>query len=103
MPRMSSKERRRRMKTAGTFMMPCAPEVGSDWKGEWLHAYGTRRLNHSSSLLRYSLQAMATVAAPTAYSSTRSHPMIQATNSPMVTYEYVYALPAIGMIDANSA
>ena len=29
--------------------------------------------------------------------------MIHATNSPIVAYEYVYALPAIGIIDANSA
>ncbi len=40
--------------------------------------------NHSSTRLKYSLHAMATVAAPTAYSSTRSQPMIQATNSPIV-------------------
>ena len=58
---------------------------------------------YSSTLLKYSLHAMATVAAPTAYSSTRSQPMIHATSSPIVTYEYVYALPAIGMTDANSA
>ena len=29
--------------------------------------------------------------------------MIHATNSPIVTYEYVYALPAIGIMEANSA
>ena len=33
----------------------------------------------------------------------RSQPMIQATSSPIVAYEYVYALPAIGIIDAISA
>jgi hypothetical protein len=42
---------------------------------------------NSSTLLKYSLQAMATVAAPTAYSRTRSQPMIHATNSPIVAYE----------------
>src|SRR5213593_1455890 len=39
-------------------------------------------------------QPTPTVAAPAAYSSTRSQPMIQAISSPMVAYEYVYALPA---------
>ena len=29
--------------------------------------------------------------------------MIQATNSPNVAYENVYALPATGTVDANSA
>src|ERR1041384_4270958 len=38
----------------------------------------------SMTLLKYWLHEMATVAAPTAYSSTRSHPMIQAMNSPIV-------------------
>ena len=36
-----------------------------------------------------SLHAIATVAAPMAYSSTRSQPMIHAMNSPIVAYEYV--------------
>ncbi len=48
-------------------------------------------------------QPTPTVAAPAAYSSTRSHPMIQAMNSPIVAYEYVYALPATGTADAISA
>ena len=53
--------------------------------GEWHHAYGMcDGRTYSSSLLKYSLQAMPTVAAPTAYSSTRSQPMIQATSSPIV-------------------
>src|SRR3954453_12702722 len=34
-------------------------------------------------------QLTATVAAPSAYSSTRSHPIIQATSSPSVAYAYV--------------
>ncbi len=29
--------------------------------------------------------------------------MIQATSSPSVAYEYAYALPACGIIDASSA
>src|SRR4051812_13097948 len=109
MPRMSSRLSMSTMKSAGRFMMPWAmtlPWVSvSVWNGEWLHAKGTfgEPGRNSSSLLRYSLQAMETVAAPTAYSSTRSQPMIQATSSPMVAYEYVYALPAMGIIEANSA
>ncbi len=33
----------------------------------------------------------------------KSQPMIHATIWPIVAYAYVYALPAIGIIDANSA
>ena len=39
---------------------------------------GCASRSHSSTRLKYSLQAIATVAAPTAYSRTRSQPMIQA-------------------------
>src|SRR5207248_2181999 len=52
---------------------------------------------------KYPDQPVATVALPTAYSSTRSQPMIQANSSPSVAYAYVYAEPATGTIDANSA
>ena len=45
---------------------------------------------------------MLTVVAATAYSNTRSQPITHATSSPMVAYEYVYALPDTGIIDANS-
>jgi hypothetical protein len=38
-------------------------------------------------LTRWPDQPTPTVAAPAAYSSTRSHPMIQAISSPMVAYE----------------
>src|SRR2546428_11304369 len=48
-------------------------------------------------------QPTPTVAAPAAYSRTKSQPMIQATISPMVAYEDVYALPATGTADAISA
>src|SRR5437660_11097217 len=48
-------------------------------------------------------QPTPTVAAPAAYSTTRSQPMIQAASSPMVAYEYVYALPATGTALAISA
>ena len=40
-----------------------------------------------SRLTKYPDQPTPTVAAPTAYSSTRSQPMIQATSSPIVAYE----------------
>src|SRR5688572_28404529 len=73
-PRMSSSESTSRMNTAGMFMIPCTPVSACVWNGEWLHWYGTFNPKYWSSLLKYSLQAMATVAAPTAYSSTRSHP-----------------------------
>jgi hypothetical protein len=33
----------------------------------------------------------------------RSHPIIHASSSPIVAYEYVYALPATGIIEAISA
>jgi hypothetical protein len=87
-PRMSSRERSSRIPTAGRFMMPCTPS-GEVWKGEWYHWYGKWIPTYSSTFSKYSLHAMATVAAPTAYSRMRSQPMIQATNSPIVTYEYV--------------
>src|SRR4029079_17887644 len=102
-PRISSAVRIARMNTAGTFMMPCTPVSAITSNGECVHSYGIRGPNHARTRLAYSLHAIATVAAPTAYSSTRSQPMIQATSSPMVAYENVYALPAIGIIDANSA
>jgi hypothetical protein len=108
MPRISSSVSAKMMPIAGRLTMPCArtcPSTTSFSNGEWHHSYGIVWLpgKNSSSLLRYSLHAMPTVAAPIAYSSTRSQPMIHATSSPSVAYEYVYALPAIGIIDANSA
>ena len=86
MPRMSSAERTRRMNTAGMFMMPWAPPPAPSItsNGEWDHSYGTCSPKMLRSLFRYSLHAIATVAAPTAYSRHRSQPMIQAINSPMV-------------------
>src|SRR5437588_2590390 len=101
-PRISSAVSRRRMKTAGMFIIPYAP-FGSCSKGECDHWYGMRIPNHSSTRFAYSLQAIETVDAATAYSRIKSQPMIHATNSPIVAYEYVYALPATGIIDANSA
>ena len=53
-------------------------------------------------VIEYALSAT-TVAAPNRYSRMRSQPMIHATNSPIVAYAYVYALPATGIMLANSA
>jgi hypothetical protein len=69
------------------LMMPCTPF--SVCRGGCDHSNGIRIPNQSSTRFKYSLQAIATVAAPTAYSRQRSHPMIHATNSPIVAYEYV--------------
>src|SRR5690349_12973790 len=52
---------------------------------------------------RYVDQLLETTAAPTANSRIRSQPMTHAMNSPNVAYENVYALPATGTVDANSA
>src|SRR4029079_18844510 len=100
-PRISSPDSSARMRMAGMFMIPWTPSAISN--GEWRHWYGTSRPREPRTRFKDSLHAMATVAAPIAYSRIRSHPMIHATNSPIVAYEYVYALPAIGIIDANSA
>lgn len=50
----------------------------------------------------YDDQPTETVAAPTKYSRIRSQPMIHAANSPMDAYAYVYADPAIGIMEAIS-
>ncbi len=52
---------------------------------------------------KYVDQPTATVLAPRASSRIRSHPMIQATSSPRLAYENVYAEPATGTVLANSA
>jgi hypothetical protein len=84
-PRTRRAVRTNRMPIAGRFMMPCT--LGSDAMrsiGEWYHWKGMLQPASWSTRLKYSLQAIATVAAPTAYSRQRSQPMIQATSSPMV-------------------
>src|SRR5690606_38298706 len=48
-------------------------------------------------------QPTATTAVPSANSRTRSQPMIQAGSSPREEYENVYADPATGTVEANSA
>jgi len=86
-PRIKSAVSANRIAIAGMLMMPCTPVPCIASSGEWDHSYGMRIPNHSSTRLKYSLHAIATVAAPTAYSSTRSQPMIHAISSPIVAYE----------------
>src|ERR1700733_9668555 len=66
-PRTSSAESTTRITTAGTFIMPwTAGSFTMCSNGECDQAHGTLRPTYSSTLLKYSLHAMATVAAPTA-------------------------------------
>src|SRR5260370_34752163 len=83
---------------AGRFMI--AP--GTD-NGACVHAGGRWIPKPRRRIARYPDHPDATVAAPTAYSSTRSQPMIHATSSPILAYEYAYALPATGIIATNAA
>src|SRR4051794_13542662 len=84
-------------KTAGTLTSPPSP-------GGFAIAEGSDVLNaESSSSLKYWPQPTAIAATETPYSRIRSQPMIQATSSPIVAYEYVYALPETGIVDASSA
>src|SRR6476646_6335765 len=55
--------------------------------GDWVRWAGSVTPNNLNRSTRCPDQPTPTVAAPAAYSSTRSQPMIQATNSPMVAYE----------------
>ncbi|MNO02360.1 hypothetical protein D3C81_2227400 [compost metagenome] len=52
---------------------------------------------------RYTPQNLAMTAAASSISRMRSQPMIQAASSPIVAYENVYADPATGSVEANSA
>src|SRR5688572_28907028 len=83
MPRISRPDRIARMTTAGMFMIPVTPSADVS-NGEWYHWYGISIPTNISTRMAYSLQAIATVAAPTAYSSTRSQSMTHATSSPIV-------------------
>src|SRR5688500_20088430 len=75
-----------RLKMAVTVLPSAA---ASTVPGAALTMAGNGRPASFSRLTKYADHPTATVAAPSAYSSTRSHPMIHATNSPSVTYEYV--------------
>ena len=96
-PTTSTDVMTRTMNTAGMFTTPPSPGGPAIDSGRETPNSVSRRL------LRYSPQPTATAATDTPYSRTRSQPMIQATSSPIVTYAYVYALPATGMLEASSA
>src|SRR3954451_15580017 len=96
-PEISSAATASTRKTAGRLTVPPSP-------GGCESASGSVMPNaESSSSLRYWPQPTATAATETPYSRIRSQPMIHATSSPSVAYEYVYALPATGIDDASSA
>src|SRR5882672_6581450 len=111
MPMTSTVDMRMTMNTAGrlihapvkmspTFAHPATAAVTFACEhhcvGEPASCAGNVMPKLLSSETKWPDQPTPTVAAPAAYSSTRSHPMIQATISPIVAYEYVYALPATG-------
>src|SRR4051812_44232829 len=78
------------IKAAGRLMMPrttspfAALEVSN---GDRMSCGGRYKPNQERNLVKYCDQLIATVAAPTAYSSIRSQPIIHAKSSPMVAYE----------------
>lgn len=90
-PLMRSNDAHTITNAAGRFTIPetIVPSCSfASAKGESIHG---RKESASSwlprramSLLRYPAQLIATVAAATAYSSTKSHPIIHATSSPIV-------------------
>ena len=81
---------------AGMFTTPPSHGHAVRWWGRFIPMF-------SRKTTIYRLQLILTVVAATVYSKTRSHPIIHAISSPMVAYEYVYALPDTGIIEANSA
>src|SRR6267154_3128264 len=95
------------VKTSPAFVHPATAAVTFAWVhhcvGEPASCAGNVMPKLLSSETKWPDQPTPTVAAPAAYSSTRSQPMIQAASSPMVAYEYVYALPATGTALAISA
>ncbi len=72
------------MITATMLMLP-----GTGSNGEATIPCGKLIPNDTRMELKVAAQLTETVAAPTAYSSTSAQPMIQATSSPRVAYEYV--------------
>ena len=65
---------------------PVAGQGNSTVPGVVVNCGGIVIPRSANSPTKYPLHPEATVAAPNAYSSTRSHPMIHATNSPSVAY-----------------
>src|SRR5450432_348628 len=92
MPIISSIEIRKTMITAGIFAMPLAMVPSGSAtasNGPAMNCAGRLMPKVWSSETTYADQLMETVEEPTAYSSTRSQPMIQAIHSPSVVYAYV--------------
>src|SRR5690242_9545857 len=89
-PRIRINDTTTTIATPGRLMRP-AP-----WNGDVATLRGNVTPSVSSSAINVCDQLIATVAAPTAYSRMRSHPMIHAHSSPKLAYAYVYALPATG-------
>ena len=96
-PRTSSSVIASTMNTAGRLKTPPS-------SGDLLIASGSVTPKAASrKALTLPPQPTATAATDTPYSRIRSQPMIHATSSPIVAYEYVYALPDTGIDEASSA
>ena len=83
MPTQSTAVTASTMNTAGRLNEPPSPGGLASESGSW------KPNSESMRSLKYWPQPTATAATDTAYSRIRSQPMIQATNSPSVAYEYV--------------
>src|SRR3954452_9664963 len=85
------------MNTAGRLKTPASDGDLEFASGSWTWNAASRKA------LTLPPQPTATAATDTPYSRIRSQPMIHATSSPIVAYEYVYALPDTGIDEASSA
>src|SRR5215468_9891328 len=100
-PRTSSNVRMKTIRNPGRLKY--APVQWPDANTGLAHLSGKVMPNAANCALEYPLKPTATATLLTTYSRIRSQPIIQAKISPSVAYEYVYALPAIGIIEASSA
>src|SRR5690554_88608 len=76
-PLINKSDNKQTMIMAGKFVIP-------PYKDPYKNSMGNSRLKILSSSLKYCDQLTATVADANAYSKTRSQPIIQAMNSPIV-------------------
>ena len=86
-PRINSNDINTTITTAGRLATPWIRDPSariSASNGESANCRGNAQPSWSQNFTKYADQLTATVAAPMAYSMTRSQPMIQASNSPMV-------------------
>src|SRR5579864_3172390 len=100
-PRTSRTVSSMTIKNPSTLKCHAHPTIGS-YAGEAKDG-GMCSPKVSRKLFTYAEKPTATAMFDTAYSRIKSQPIIHAMNSPIVAYVYVYALPAIGIIDASSA